>query len=190
MASSALLPFLRPSPLPRQSFIRSFIRTISTSPRFRQEAASLLTSSSPSKGDPERQIPPPVQKPRPSRPQPQAEPLSQQKRQRQLAHLQLQPLLPQKPHLQQKPQPEILHYHISRTASNELRVYHTTKRGGNLKETIVKGITGDVVALREDMIRMLGLEELHIRINQLTNSLILKGFKKPEVTKFFVERQF
>ncbi|AEO68428.1 uncharacterized protein THITE_2117961 [Thermothielavioides terrestris NRRL 8126] len=42
-----------------------------------------------------------------------------------------------------------LPFHISRTPSNRLAIYHRSKRGGNLKQTVIKKVEGDRAAFRE-----------------------------------------
>lgn len=69
---------------------------------------------------------------------------------------------------------QALPYHIHRTASQQLPVYHLAKRGGNLHQTKVRKIDGDINALRNDLQRALGLKEEHIVINQLTRHVIIK----------------
>lgn len=67
-----------------------------------------------------------------------------------------------------------LSYHVHRTASQQLPVYLTAKRGGNLRQTKVRKIEGDVHALREDLRSAMGLQEQHIVINHLTKHIIIK----------------
>lgn len=67
-----------------------------------------------------------------------------------------------------------LSYHVHRTASQQLPVYHLAKRGGNLHQTRVRKIEGDIEALRDDLQRALGLKEEQIIINQLTRHIIIK----------------
>ena len=70
--------------------------------------------------------------------------------------------------------PRPLSYHVHRTASQQLPVYHLAKRGGNLHQTRVRKIDGDIKALRDDLRRALGLKEEHIVINHLTRHIIIK----------------
>lgn len=67
-----------------------------------------------------------------------------------------------------------LSYHVHRTASQQLPVYHLAKRGGNLHQTRVRKIEGDIMALRDDLRQALCLKEEHITINQLTRHIIIK----------------
>jgi len=67
-----------------------------------------------------------------------------------------------------------LSYHVYRTASQQLPVYLTAKRGGNLQQTKIRKIEGDIIALREDLRSAMGLQEQHIVINHLTKHIIIK----------------
>lgn len=55
-----------------------------------------------------------------------------------------------------------------------LPIYHVAKRGGNLKQTRVRKIEGDVALLREQLRTALGLDESEIAINPLTKHIIVK----------------
>jgi large subunit ribosomal protein L49 len=83
-----------------------------------------------------------------------------------------------------------LPYKIIRTPSQNLPVYLLAKRGGNLKQTRLRKIEGNINVLRTELQEALGLEEKEVVINQLTRQIIIKGWKKPQVTKFLAERQF
>lgn len=106
-----------------------------------------------------------------------------------------------------------LSYHVHRTASQQLPVYHLAKRGGNLHQTRVRKIDGNIADLRNDLQRALGLKEEHITINQLTKHIIIKvntslllrdisqglfkadgrweqGWRKPEVSNYLEQMQF
>ncbi|KAH8819668.1 mitochondrial large subunit ribosomal protein-domain-containing protein [Xylogone sp. PMI_703] len=83
-----------------------------------------------------------------------------------------------------------LPYRISRTPSKNLPIYLLAKAGGNLKQTKIRKIEGNIGALKSDLQQALGLGEKEVVINQLTKHIIIKGWKKPEVTKFLEERQF
>jgi len=61
------------------------------------------------------------------------------------------------------------------------------KRGGNLHQTKVRRIEGDIMALKTDLQRALGLEDKEIVINQLTQHIIIKGHKRKEVVSFIEE---
>ncbi|KFY81931.1 hypothetical protein V500_10961 [Pseudogymnoascus sp. VKM F-4518 (FW-2643)] len=81
-----------------------------------------------------------------------------------------------------------LEYRVSRTPSAQLPIYLLAKRGGNLKQTRVKKIEGNIAQLREDLKVALGIEEdREIQVNHLTRHIIVKGHRKPEVAKFLEE---
>lgn len=65
-----------------------------------------------------------------------------------------------------------LPYHITRTPSGNLAVYHEAKRGGNKKLTVIKKVAGDSHALRRDLVSELGpelgLAERAVRVNAVT----------------------
>jgi large subunit ribosomal protein L49 len=68
-----------------------------------------------------------------------------------------------------------LTYRVSRTPSMQLPIYLLAKRGGNLKQTRLRKIEGNIVELKEDLQRALGIvEEKDIQINQLTRHIIIK----------------
>ncbi|KAE8352584.1 mitochondrial large subunit ribosomal protein-domain-containing protein [Aspergillus coremiiformis] len=91
-----------------------------------------------------------------------------------------------------------LPYFIRRTASNQLPVYLVTKAGGTKQQTKIQKTEGNLDALRNDLAQYLGLEssELHspkssdITINRLNGHIIVKGWRKPEIQKFLLERNF
>jgi large subunit ribosomal protein L49 len=111
-----------------------------------------------------------------------------------------------------KPSPEqiaALPYRISRTPSNSLPIYLLRKRGGNLHQTKLRKIEGNIAALRTDLKEALQLEDKDVVINQLTKQIIIRvcsvltvemvmtdlltedqGHRKPDVAKFLEERQF
>ncbi|OBT68940.1 hypothetical protein VE03_01314 [Pseudogymnoascus sp. 23342-1-I1] len=84
-----------------------------------------------------------------------------------------------------------LEYRVSRTPSAQLPIYLLAKRGGNMKQTRVKKIEGNIAQLREDLKVALGIEEdREIQVNHLTRHIIVKGHRKPEVAKFLIEHKF
>jgi len=72
----------------------------------------------------------------------------------------------------------------------QLPVYLLSKRGGNLKQTKLRRIEGNINVLRTDLQKALGLEEKDVMINQLTQQIIVKGHKKFEVLKFLEDHKF
>ncbi|KAL4785712.1 mitochondrial large subunit ribosomal protein-domain-containing protein [Aspergillus varians] len=91
-----------------------------------------------------------------------------------------------------------LPYFIRRTPSNQLPVYLITKAGGTKQQTKIQKTEGDLDALRSDLARYLGLESgernaaksSDITINRLNGHIIIKGWRKPEIQKFLLERNF
>ena len=69
-----------------------------------------------------------------------------------------------------------LPYYIHRTASQQLPVYKLAKRGGNLRQTRLRKVEGDLARLRSDLQEALSLESEHIKINQLTKHIIIKVY--------------
>ena len=67
-----------------------------------------------------------------------------------------------------------LPYHVHRTASQKLPIYHLAKRGGNLHQTRIRKIEGDVEKLREELVATLALREETVVINRLTGHIIIK----------------
>jgi large subunit ribosomal protein L49 len=65
-------------------------------------------------------------------------------------------------------------YRVSRTPSNNLPVYLLAKSGGNLKQTKVRKIEGDIKLLRAHLQQALGLKENEVTINQLTQQIIIR----------------
>ena len=67
-----------------------------------------------------------------------------------------------------------LAYHVHRTASRQLPIYHLAKRGGNLHQTRIRKIDGNLMELKKDLRQALGLTEEQIAVNQLTRHIIIK----------------
>ena len=65
-------------------------------------------------------------------------------------------------------------YRVERTGTNNLPVYLLSKRGGNLKQTRVRRIEGNISVLRAELQAVLGLDEGQVTINQLTQHIIIK----------------
>ncbi|KAL8797588.1 MAG: hypothetical protein Q9195_000405 [Heterodermia aff. obscurata] len=83
-----------------------------------------------------------------------------------------------------------LPYYIHRTGSQQLPIYKLAKRGGNLRQTRLRKVEGDLARLRTDLQDALNLESEHIKINQLTKHIIIKGWRQADVAKFLIDRQF
>jgi large subunit ribosomal protein L49 len=65
-------------------------------------------------------------------------------------------------------------YRVDRSGTNNLPVYLLSKRGGNLKQTKVRRIEGNINVLRADLQQALGVDEKDVTINQLTQHIIIK----------------
>ncbi|KAF2481939.1 mitochondrial large subunit ribosomal protein-domain-containing protein [Neohortaea acidophila] len=83
-----------------------------------------------------------------------------------------------------------LAYFVTRTRNNELPVYHDSKRGGNMKLTLVRKIDGEVEVLRDQLRARLHLKKEDCIVNPITRQVVMKGHWKPEVANFLRERQF
>ncbi|KAI8939516.1 hypothetical protein NX059_003286 [Plenodomus lindquistii] len=79
-------------------------------------------------------------------------------------------------------------YRISRTKSGRLPVYTDYKRGGNLHLTTIRKITGDVLALRDELRNALRKKDEHVYVNTLTQQVIVHGHLLEEVEDFLKER--
>lgn len=67
-----------------------------------------------------------------------------------------------------------LPYHVYRTPSHELPVYHLTKRGGNLHQTIIRKVSGDRCYLEAALRENLGVAKQHITVNSQTGNILIK----------------
>lgn len=65
-------------------------------------------------------------------------------------------------------------YHVLRTPSNQLPIYLLAKRGGNLHQTRIKKVEGDLAVLRNQLQQALKVPEEEIRINQRTRHIVIK----------------
>lgn len=70
-------------------------------------------------------------------------------------------------------------YHVSRSNSNNMPVYTDYKRGGNLRITRVRKITGDLSALRDELREYLQKEEKEVTVNRLTQQVVVKVSSSP-----------
>lgn len=85
-----------------------------------------------------------------------------------------------------KPRPN-LPYFVQRTPSNQLPVYLLEKRGGNLKQTKVRKIEGDVKALHDELQTYLGLGKTHIAINPVTRHIIIRVCRYVSISQFEIK---
>ena len=68
-----------------------------------------------------------------------------------------------------------LGYYVHRTPSEELPVYHLSKRGGNLHQTKIRKVTGDRQSLCVALQENLGLDMGNIAVNPRTGNIIIKA---------------
>lgn len=69
---------------------------------------------------------------------------------------------------------QALAYHVFRTPSQELPVYHCTKSGGNRLQTRIRKIQGNVYRLRDEIIESLDIKREDAVVNSLNQDIILK----------------
>ncbi|KAF3033820.1 hypothetical protein E8E12_003982 [Didymella heteroderae] len=81
-------------------------------------------------------------------------------------------------------------YHVSRSANKNLPIYTDFKRGGNLHLTTVRKITGDLQALRDELRAWLSKKDEDVKINTLTQQVIVKGHHKEKIEEFLKGRGF
>lgn len=67
-------------------------------------------------------------------------------------------------------------------------VYTDKKRGGNLRLTTVRKITGDLHALREELQMWLSKKEQDVTVNTLTGHVIVKGHDSGRIAEFLTAR--
>lgn len=79
-------------------------------------------------------------------------------------------------------------YHVARSRSDNIPVYSDYKRGGNLHQTTVRKITGDLQALRDELKLYLDKQDKDIRVNVLTKHVVVKGHHVPEVIEYLKAR--
>lgn len=75
-------------------------------------------------------------------------------------------------------------YHVARSASKNLPVYTDYKRGGNLHLTTVRKVTGDLQALRDELRTWLSKKDEDVKINPLTQHVVVKGHHKEKIADF------
>jgi large subunit ribosomal protein L49 len=79
-------------------------------------------------------------------------------------------------------------YHVSRSVNKNLPIYTEYKRGGNLHLTTVRKITGDLSALRDELRVFLGKKNEDVKINPVTQHVIVKGHYPKEIAEFLRAR--
>ncbi|CAI6338499.1 unnamed protein product [Periconia digitata] len=87
-----------------------------------------------------------------------------------------------------KPVVPPLKYHVGRSNNNNLPIYTDYKRGGNLHLTVIRKITGDLNALKEDLVESLNKESDAVTINSVTRSIQIKGHHVAEVSAFLTAK--
>lgn len=65
-----------------------------------------------------------------------------------------------------------------------------SKRGGNMKQTRLKKVDGDVHKLRDEVVQALGLPAENCEVNKINGHVVLKGWYKPQLEVFLRERRF
>jgi large subunit ribosomal protein L49 len=81
---------------------------------------------------------------------------------------------------------------VSRTPTNNLPIYSDIKAGKTLKQTRIRKITGDVQALKNEIIKVLELdpEREKAEVNTLTGHILIKGWHTRRLQKFLTEKGF
>lgn len=155
MAAASLMPFLRPLPLPRVTYIRLYRRRLSSQPRLCQEGTELGGVAAEPKLLTYSYLIASIISPNAVKSPPSPE-----------SSIHALPLAPSPP--------PPLAYHVHRTPSQQLPIYLLAKRGGNLRQTRIRKIEGDVDLLRSEIQTMLGIEEHLVTINRLTGHILVK----------------
>ncbi|KAK8163043.1 mitochondrial large subunit ribosomal protein-domain-containing protein [Phyllosticta citrichinensis] len=83
-----------------------------------------------------------------------------------------------------------LPYFVLRTGSAKLPVYSETKGGGTLRQTKLRKISGDVRALKKALQSELGLDPSEVKINDLTQQILVKGDRKMEIQTWLIAKGF
>jgi len=103
--------------------------------------------------------------------------------------------------LEQSLQPEAstanskdLPFHMSRTGTKNLPVYETVKAGGSKHITQIRKLSGDLQEMQRQLRVVLQLPEITVdkkgrkkepvMINHLTQQIVVKGWRGPEVKKW------
>ncbi|KAJ9652460.1 54S ribosomal protein img2, mitochondrial [Neophaeococcomyces mojaviensis] len=87
-----------------------------------------------------------------------------------------------------------LPFHMSRTGTKNLPVYETSKAGGSKHITQIRKLSGDlqemqrqlrtILQLPETIVDKKGRKKEPVMINHLTQQIIVKGWRGPEVKKW------
>ncbi|KAF2851239.1 Img2-domain-containing protein [Plenodomus tracheiphilus IPT5] len=81
-------------------------------------------------------------------------------------------------------------YHVSRSVNKNLPIYTDKKRGGNLHLTLIRKLSGDIKALRDELREFLQKKADDVTINTVTNQVVVKGHHKLEIEKYLTARGF
>ncbi|KAF2666567.1 hypothetical protein BT63DRAFT_403763 [Microthyrium microscopicum] len=84
----------------------------------------------------------------------------------------------------------LLPYHVSRSHRNGFPIYYDYKGNRTLHQTIVRKITGDAVALKNDLIEHLQIDKKLAHVKQPTNQVVIKGQYKTQITEFLQLKRF
>ncbi|RII06391.1 hypothetical protein CUC08_Gglean009612 [Alternaria sp. MG1] len=175
----SLVPLLRPLVAPRALACRQHFRFYTASsehpstPQEAQRAADLAAAESLTEGDSAQ---PPQQNPvLPSKhPRADNKPRNSKKPKTSSQTLKLS-----------LPPPK---YAVSRSVNKNLPIYTDYKRGGNLHLTTVRKITGDVSALRDELRVFLNKKNEDVKINSVTQHVVVKGHHTSEIAEFLKAR--
>jgi large subunit ribosomal protein L49 len=81
-------------------------------------------------------------------------------------------------------------YHVSRSSNKNLPIYTDYKRGGNLHLTTIRKITGDLSQLRDELRVYLNKKNEDVKINPLTQHVVVKGHHSGLIKGFLEQRGF
>jgi large subunit ribosomal protein L49 len=81
-------------------------------------------------------------------------------------------------------------YHVSRTHTNNLPVYHDVRSGGTRIETIVRKVHGNPQALLKDISDALGLQAVKAYVKHPAGHVIFAGRYKAQIEEFLLKRGF
>ncbi|KAF2196350.1 hypothetical protein GQ43DRAFT_383512 [Delitschia confertaspora ATCC 74209] len=186
--SQPVLSFLRPLGPPRPSTFRQFLR-FSTATRLRVEASippesapQTLSAQEASRAADLAAAEAATDADNPNSPAP--KPTLPSKRSKQTPRSAAWPTLVASKNTTPPP------YHVARSLNKNLPVYQDYKRGGNLHQTIIRKITGDLHVLKDEVKELLRKDEKDVKINDLTKQVVIKGHHKVQVMEYLASRGF
>ena len=62
---------------------------------------------------------------------------------------------------------EALPFQVDRTHKNNLPVYTNYKRGGNQKRTVIRNLTGDITAFKEELSKVVSNSEISEKMGRI-----------------------